>query len=119
MATCVSSESHPFTPSPSFTLKPRGEKCTSSASHFGALRLSPSFGRGLRICSSFDGQDQALFDAQNFEDQVEHPSMAIEPPTWAVKANGEARLEVSSFLSLERLCWKLHPFQEVFLSIYG
>lgn len=93
MATCVSSESHPFTPSPSFTLKPRGEKCTSSASHFGALRLSPSFGRGLRICSSLDGQDHSLCDAQNFEDQVEPPSMAIEPPTWAVKANGEARLE--------------------------
>ncbi len=26
--------------------------------------------------------------------------MAIEPPTWAVKANGEARLEVSSFLEV-------------------
>jgi hypothetical protein len=35
-------------------------------------------------------------DVQNFEEQVEPPSMAIEPPTWAVKANGEARLEVSS-----------------------
>jgi len=32
-------------------------------------------------------------DVQNFEEQVEPPSMAIEPPTWAVKANGEARLE--------------------------
>jgi len=94
MATCVSSESNPFTPSPSFTLKPRGEKCSSSASHFGALRLAPSFGRGLRIRSSFDGQDQTImFDAQNFEEQAEPPSMAIEPPTWAVKANGEARLE--------------------------
>ena len=66
MATCVSSESNPFTPSPSFTLKPRGEKCSTSASHFGALRLAPSFGRGLRIRSSFDGQDQTMFDAQNF-----------------------------------------------------
>lgn len=34
-----------------------------------------------------------MFDAQNFEEQVEPPSMAIEPPTWAVRANGEARLE--------------------------
>jgi hypothetical protein len=52
----------------------------------------------LRICSSFEGhQDQTMFDdVQNFEEQVEPPSMAIEPPTWAVKANGEARLEVSS-----------------------
>lgn len=39
-------------------------------------------------------------DAQAFEDQVEPPPMAIEPPTWAVKANGEARLEVSSFFDL-------------------
>ncbi|KAL7492301.1 hypothetical protein ACHAWT_004933 [Skeletonema menzelii] len=94
MATCVSSESNPFTPSPSFTLKPRGEKCSNSASHYGALRLAPSFGRGLRIRSSFDGQDPTMFDdAHAFEDQTEPPSMAIEPPTWAVKANGEARLE--------------------------
>lgn len=34
--------------------------------------------------------------AQKFEEEVqveEPPSMAIEPPTWAVKASGEARLE--------------------------
>jgi hypothetical protein len=50
-----------------------------------------------------------MFDAQNFEEQVEPPSMAIEPPTWAVKANGEARLEVSYCVRwrvLERLCRK-------------
>lgn len=57
-------------------------------------------------------------DAHAFEDQTEPPSMAIEPPTWAVKANGEARLEVSfSSSCLERLCWKLHPFQEALVSI--
>lgn len=41
--------------------------------------------------------------AQKFEEEVqveEPPSMAIEPPTWAVKASGEARLEVSSWSTL-------------------
>lgn len=60
-----------------------------------------------------------MFDAHNFEDQVEPPSMAIEPPTWAVKANGEARLEVSSSLSLAVFVGNCIPFRKEFVSIYG
>ena len=95
MATCVSNESNPFTPAHSFTLKPRAENCADD--YFSALTtplLGPSFGRGLRIRSSFDEDDS--LKARMVEPRAAALSVTVEPPLWAVRASGEARLEVSS-----------------------
>lgn len=99
MATCVSNESNPFTTATSFTLKPRVEKCSGDrngqSAPFAPL-LAPSFGRGLRIRSSFDEEESQTRARSLTEPLLSVPSVTVEPPSWAVRANGEARLEVST-----------------------
>ncbi len=96
MATCVSLESNPFTIVPSFTLKPRAERCLDD--NFKDRLLAPSIGRGLRIQSSFEIEDAQTRARSLTEPQASAPSVTVEPPSWAVRASGEARLEVSRFV---------------------
>lgn len=94
MATCLTNEPNPLTSVPSFTLKPREEKCTddlSSAAPLTAL-LPPSSDWGLRIRSSFD-EDEVSPSIRLAEAPAPVPSVTVEPPPWAVCASGEARLE--------------------------
>ncbi|KAL7464582.1 hypothetical protein ACHAXS_004922 [Conticribra weissflogii] len=91
MATCVSQESNPFTIVPSFTLKPRAERCLDD--NFKDRLLAPSIGRGLRIQSSFEIEDAQTRARSLTEPQASAPSVTVEPPSWAVRASGEARLE--------------------------
>lgn len=88
MTTCLThAQSHPFTtPVPSFTLKPRVEKDDPPA----------MLGRGLRIRSSFDDEDGegALSKRERTGSAGEEASGSFETPEWAVRASGEARLEV-------------------------
>ena len=99
MATCLSSESLPFTtPVPSFTLKPRAEKDDSElALRAPLLAPSAALGRGLRIRSSFDEEDGVSSSGRGRTGPLGDVAsgMGIEPPEWAVRASGEARLEVS------------------------
>jgi len=55
----------------------------------------PSFGRGLRIKSSFEEDGSMPSPTRMVVDSVQPGvhTMAIEPPPWAVRASGEARLE--------------------------
>mmetsp|Transcript_28209 Transcript_28209/g.59017 ORF Transcript_28209/g.59017 Transcript_28209/m.59017 type:complete len:140 (+) Transcript_28209:58-477(+) len=96
MATCVSQESNPFTTFSSFTLKPRAEKCLDD--NFKDRLLAPSIGRGLRIQSSFEIEEAQTRARSLTEPQASAASVAVEPPSWAVRASGEARLEVSRFV---------------------
>ncbi|KAL7485878.1 hypothetical protein ACHAW6_011477 [Cyclotella cf. meneghiniana] len=99
MAKCVSNELIPFTtPVPSFTLKPRVEKDDCSVALLAPLFApsSTTFGRGLRIRSSFDEKDGVPISSCRKTEPLGDASPAvatIEPPEWAVKACGEARLE--------------------------
>lgn len=101
MAKCVSNELIPFTtPVPSFTLKPRVEKDDCTVALLAPLFApsSTTFGRGLRIRSSFDEKDGVPISSCRKTEPLGDaaPAVAtIEPPEWAVKACGEARLEVS------------------------
>lgn len=89
MTTCLSNESHPFTtPVPSFILKPRGENDRA----FKPRAASADLGRGLRIRSSFDEEDSTSRGRAKSLDWG--PGVGVEPPEWAVRACGEARLEV-------------------------
>mmetsp|Transcript_21416 Transcript_21416/g.44843 ORF Transcript_21416/g.44843 Transcript_21416/m.44843 type:complete len:482 (-) Transcript_21416:299-1744(-) len=91
MATCVSQESNPFTTFSSFTLKPRAEKCLDD--NFKDRLLAPSIGRGLRIQSSFEIEEAQTRARSLTEPQASAASVTVEPPSWAVRASGEARLE--------------------------
>lgn len=108
MTTCLSNESHPFTtPVPSFILKPRGEKDNILCS--GALPFVASettFGRGLRIRSSFDEEDGESSEKRGRAKSLGEllPGFAVEPPEWAVRACGEARLEVRFVTVNEQRC---------------
>lgn len=106
MTTCLSNESHPFTtPVPSFILKPRGEKdnilCSGGALPFVAGETT--FGRGLRIRSSFDEEDGESLERRGRAKSLGEllPGVAVEPPEWAVRACGEARLEVRFVAMIE------------------
>jgi hypothetical protein len=113
MTTCLSNESHPFTtPVPSFILKPRGEKdniLCGSMPQFVASETT--FGRGLRIRSSFDEEDGESSERRGRAKSLGEllPGVAVEPPEWAVRACGEARLEVRFSLLKERLLLTVVP----------
>ena len=92
MTTCLSDKSLPFTsPIPSFTLKPRVEKDDRKKS---APVSVETLGRGLRIRSSFDEDDGASSSSRRGRAKSVDASGSVEIPEWAVRASGEARLEV-------------------------
>eukprot|EP00956_Cyclotella_meneghiniana_P025400 scaffold52815_cov32-Cyclotella_meneghiniana.AAC.2 len=110
MTTCLThAQSLPFTtPVPSFTLKPRVEKDDRRLAPRAPL-LAPSasdatLGRGLRIRSSFDEEDAGCAAPLSKRGRTRSVgdaasgSLAVEIPEWAVRASGEARLEVSPLL---------------------
>jgi hypothetical protein len=109
MARCVPKESIPFTtPVPSFTLKPRAEKDDYNVALMAPLfaPTSDTLGRGLRIRSSFDEEDGGSAARCWGEELGEAPAgLKIEPPEWAVKACGEARLEVSASFVVPCCLW--------------
>ena len=93
MTTCLSDKSLPFTsPIPSFTLKPRVEKDDRTKS---APVSAETLGRGLRIRSSFDEEDGASsLSRRGRAKSVDASGSVVDIPEWAVRASGEARLEV-------------------------
>lgn len=96
MTTCLSNESLPFTtPVPSFILKPREEKRDKFTAALKPRAASADLGRGLRIRSSFDEEDSSKRRgrAKSLGD-LGSGMAGVEAPEWAVRACGEARLEV-------------------------
>jgi hypothetical protein len=97
MTRCFTNDSLPLTTTAqTFTLKPRVEKDNIEEEAFGPS--PPFFGRGLRIRSSFDEEDAKTGKGRSnsMVEPAAPPAVTIEPPEWAVRATGEARLEVST-----------------------